>query len=196
PAYNRTQEGEPASASRRSMGTRSIAVGETGAEPGIAPGEVVARALEWAAERAGDARGHSGEAYLDHARATIGILRELGVDEAVLAAAALISPAEHLPLRDVEAGFGGEVARLVDGMRQIQRLRELHSTPGAASGQVETLRRMLLAMATDIRVVLLRLASRLHTLRYHAAQRRPPEAAIARETLEVLAPLANRLGLW
>src|SRR5690606_1352931 len=168
-AYNRLQKAKRASASRRSMGTRSIAVGVTGAQLGTAPGEIVARALDWAAERAGEAGGRSGEAYLDHARATIGILRELGVDEPVLAAAALISPAERLPLRDIEAGFGSEVARLVDGMRQIQRLRELHSTPGAAAGQVETLRRMLLAMATDIRVVLLRLASRLHTLRYHAA---------------------------
>ncbi|MCO5108395.1 MAG: bifunctional (p)ppGpp synthetase/guanosine-3',5'-bis(diphosphate) 3'-pyrophosphohydrolase [Burkholderiaceae bacterium] len=148
-------------------------------------------------ERAGDAVGRSGERYVDHARATIAILRELGVDEAVLAAAALISPADRLPLRDIAAQFGDEVARLVEAMRQIQRLRELHSMPGAAGqGQAETLRRMLLAMAADIRVVLLRLASRLHTLRYHAAQRRPPDPAIARETLEVLAPLANRLGLW
>src|SRR5690606_23049923 len=99
--------------------------------------------------------------------------------------------------REIGAEFGDEVERLVDSMRQIQRLRELHSVVGTgAQGQAETLRRMLLAMAADIRVVLLRLASRLHTLRYHAAQRRPPDAAIARETLEVLAPLANRLGLW
>src|SRR5690606_3476162 len=143
------------------------------------------------------ARGRSGERYLDHARATIAILRELGVDEAVLAAAALISPPDRLPLREIGAAFGDEVERLVDSMRQIQRLRELHSVVGAAAqGQAEALRRMLLAMAADVRVVLLRLASRLHTLRHHAAQRRPPDAAIARETLEVLAPLANRLGLW
>ena len=179
------------------MGTQPGASGATEAQPGITPGDAVAQALVWAAERAGEARGRSGERYVDHARATIGILRELGVDDAVLVAAALISPGERLPLREIEARFGGEVAALVDGMRQIQRLRELHSKPGAEAGaQVETLRRMLLAMAADIRVVLLRLASRLHTLRCHAAQRRPPAAAIARETLEVLAPLANRLGLW
>ena len=179
------------------MATQPITVHGTGAQPDTAPGDAVERALAWAAERVGDARGRSGERYLDHARASIEILRELGVDEPVLVAAALISPADSLPLRAIGAQFGDEVARLVDGMRQIQRLRELHSMPGAAAqGQVETLRRMLLAMATDIRVVLLRLASRLHTLRYHAAQRRTPDAAIARETLEVLAPLANRLGLW
>lgn len=179
------------------MGTQPVPGGATPAPPGTTPDDVVAQALEWAAERAGDARGRSGERYVDHARATIGILRELGVDEAVLVAAALISPGERLPPREIETRFGGEVAALVGSMRQIQRLRELHSMPGAEAGaQVETLRRMLLAMAADIRVVLLRLASRLHTLRCHAAQRRPPDAAVARETLEVLAPLANRLGLW
>jgi len=179
------------------MGTQPVVVGGTGVQPGAAHEDAVQRALAWTQERAGDETGRSGERYVDHARATIEILRELGVDEAVLEAAALIAPADHLPLRDIAAQFGDEVARLVEGMRQIQRLRELHSMPGAAAdGQAEALRRMLLAMAADIRVVLLRLASRLHTLRYHAAQRRPPDPAIARETLEVLAPLANRLGLW
>jgi len=179
------------------MGTQPAVVGGTEMQAGAAQEDAAQRALAWMHERAGDATGRSGERYVDHARATIEILRELGVDGAVLEAAALISPADRLPLRDIGAQFGDEVARLVEGMRQIQRLRELHSAPGAAAnGQAETLRRMLLAMAVDIRVVLLRLASRLHTLRYHAAQRRPPDAAIARETLEVLAPLANRLGLW
>jgi len=179
------------------MGTQPVVVGGTGGQPGAAQEDAAQRALAWMQEHAGDATGRSGERYVDHARATIAILRELGVDEAVLEAAALISPADRLPLRNIAAQFGDEVARLVEGMRQIQRLRELHSIPDAAAhGQAETLRRMLLAMAADIRVVLLRLASRLHTLRYHAAQRRPPDPAIARETLEVLAPLANRLGLW
>ncbi|MCL4184825.1 MAG: bifunctional (p)ppGpp synthetase/guanosine-3',5'-bis(diphosphate) 3'-pyrophosphohydrolase [Burkholderiaceae bacterium] len=179
------------------MSTQPAVVGERAGDAGGAPGAATDRALAWAAERAGDARGRNGERCLDHARATIGILRDLGVDEAVLSAAALVSPVEQLPLRDIEGAFGPEVARLVDGMRQIRRLRELHSAPGAtAAGQGETLRRMMLAMATDIRVVLLRLASRLQSLRYHAAARRAPDAAIARETLEVLAPLANRLGLW
>ncbi len=179
------------------MGTQPAVVDGAGVQPGATDEDVVQRALAWMQERAGEATGRSGERYVDHARATIGILRELGVDTAVLTAAALISPADRLPLRDVAAQFGDEVARLVEGMRQIQRLRELHSMPGAAAdGQAETLRRMLLAMAADIRVVLLRLASRLHTLRHHAAQRRPPDPAIARETLEILAPLANRLGLW
>ena len=70
------------------------------------------------------------------------------------------------------------------------------SNSATAASQLETLRRMLLAMSTDIRVVLLRLASRLQTLRYHAASKRDPEPGLAKDSLEVLAPLANRLGLW
>jgi len=179
------------------MGTQAVAVGQTATGDNGASEAAAERALAWAAERAGDARGRNGERFLDHARATIGILRELGVDEAVLSAAALVSPVEQMPLRAIESAFGKEVARLVDGMRQIRRLRDLHSAPGAtANGQGEALRRMMLAMATDIRVVLLRLASRLQSLRYHAATRSTPDVAIALETLEVLAPLANRLGLW
>ncbi|MCO5101154.1 MAG: bifunctional (p)ppGpp synthetase/guanosine-3',5'-bis(diphosphate) 3'-pyrophosphohydrolase [Burkholderiaceae bacterium] len=151
-------------------------------------------ALAWASEHARDDVGRSGESYIEHARATIDILRSLGADQASQTAMALVSPAERLPLRDIESRFGAEVARLVDGMRQIQRLRELHAQAGA--GQTETLRRMLLAMATDIRVVVIRLASRLRTLRHHASLHTVPDAAVARETLDVLAPLANRLGLW
>ncbi|MBN9460796.1 MAG: bifunctional (p)ppGpp synthetase/guanosine-3',5'-bis(diphosphate) 3'-pyrophosphohydrolase [Burkholderiales bacterium] len=188
----------PGAASSGSPSTAgAVPAGIAAAGAGAGPADAVAEALAWAAERVGEAVGRSGEAHLEHARGTIDILRTIDADVASQVATALIAPAEHMPLREIEARFGAEVARLVEGMRQIQRLRELHSAPGSeVDGQAETLRRMLLAMASDIRVVLLRLASRLRTLRHHAAQRRAPDAAIARETLEVLAPLANRLGLW
>ncbi|MDT3680139.1 MAG: bifunctional (p)ppGpp synthetase/guanosine-3',5'-bis(diphosphate) 3'-pyrophosphohydrolase [Burkholderiaceae bacterium] len=173
---------------------KQAAAAQSGSENSIEPVSSVASALAWAAERANDEAGRSGEGHVEHARATIEILRSLGADEPSQTAMALVAPAERLPLREIESRFGGEVARLVDGMRQIQRLRELHAQAGA--GQSETLRKMLLAMATDIRVVLIRLASRLRTLRYHASLRAVPDVAVARETLDVLAPLANRLGLW
>jgi len=173
---------------------KHAAAAQSGSENSIEPVTSAAWALAWAAERADGEAGRSGEGHVEHARATIEILRSLGADEASQTAMALVAPAERLPLREIESRFGGEVARLVDGMRQIQRLRELHAQAGA--GQSETLRKMLLAMATDIRVVVIRLASRLRTLRYHASMREAPDVAVARETLDVLAPLANRLGLW
>ncbi len=99
--------------------------------------------------------------------------------------------------------FGPAVAQLVADLRQLMRLSELTRTQGDGGGklhglddQAEALRRMLLAMANDLRVVLLRLASRLQTLRYYAAEKHPGAEAFARETMSLYAPLANRLGIW
>ncbi len=175
------------------------------------PGDsgLVARALDFARARVlpEDPGGSSkaalekGRAVLDHALGTIGILEELGVDEPARAAAALFGSPEKIPIRDVEREFGAEVALLVDGMRRLRKLREIHrradgSSAGLGPEEIEALRRMLLAMTVDIRVVLIRLAVRLQTLRDHVASGVKPHLAICRETLEVLAPLANRLGLW
>ncbi len=159
--------------------------------------QTVERALGLAEEVVGTTSAMSGEGYLAHARGTIAILRSIRADEVAQTAAALVEPASWLSREAIEREFGADVGRLVDAMRQIRRLRAVHRTQGeGGSGQTETLRRMLLAMATDIRVVLLRLASRLQTLRYHASVRLAPELSVCHETLEVLAPLANRIGLW
>ncbi len=142
--------------------------------------------------------GRTGEPTLAHAEGTLAILREVQADEPTCTAAALFGAGTDISLETIGQRFGAEVATLVDGMRQMLKLRELHR-PAASGGrddQLETLRRMLLAMALDIRVVILRLSSRLQTLRWHAASRTVPSAAICEDTLEVLAPLANRLGLW
>ena len=158
----------------------------------------VDRALALARARLVDAPAPSGEPVISHAQGTIAILRELFADEPTQVAAALFGAFDAIALREVEADFGAEVAQLVDAMRQVHRLRALHfKVSGQADGgQIETLRRMLLSMALDIRVVLIALASRLQTLRWHVATRRPPEEGIAQQTLKVMAPLANRLGLW
>jgi len=179
---------------------------DAGRQPGQERGPVdrghpqsalIDRALALAADAVGDTAAPNGEGYLAHARGTIAILHAIGADEATQLAAALVEPASLLPREAVDREFGPEVGRLVDAMRQVRRLRALRRPEGADAGaQTETLRRMLLAMATDIRVVLLRLASRLQTLRYHAAEKRAPDESVSRETLEVLAPLANRIGLW
>lgn len=159
----------------------------------------VDEALELLVRSVGDRCGTSGESIVGHARGTLAILRALNVDGPTRVAAVLfgVSPSDGLDADAIEARFGPEVRTLVDGMRQLLRLKDQTLRAGAASsgGELETLRRMTLAMASDIRVVLLRLASRLQTLRWHAEARSAPLPAIAHETLEVLAPLANRLGL-
>ena len=157
----------------------------------------VETALALASTRVGPATGGSGEPIVAHAHGTLSILEQLNVDEPTRIAAVLFGVGDAVPLDAIEARFGDEVRTLVDGMRQLLRLKDLtlRANEASSGGELETLRRMTLAMASDIRVVLLRLASRLQTMRWHAASKTPPDPAIAHETLEILAPLANRLGL-
>ena len=147
----------------------------------------------------------TGEAFLAHARGTAQIVAPLRGDVDLLCAACLFGV--HDVLRDpdewLRARFGADVARLVTDLRQLMKLSELTRKQGeagtkkhGADEQAEALRRMLLAMANDLRVVLLRLASRLQTLRYYAASKRAGPEVIARETMRLYAPLANRLGIW
>lgn len=168
-------------------------------------------ALAFVREHAGDARLSSGEPLADHAAGTASIVAKLNVDPPAVAAAALFALTPHLsdPERLIAERFGEEVAQLVGDVRKLLRLgtvslRAAQSTAldagrdaqAARRAQIEALRKMLLAFAQDIRVVLIRLASRLQTLRYYAATKRSPGLDVARETLEIYAPLANRLGIW
>ena len=148
-------------------------------------------------ERVGSAVGASGETILGHARGTVHALVALNVDEPTQVAAALFGLGDRLPQAEIVERFGDQVATMVAGMNQLLRLKDLTLQRNAAAtgGERETLRRMMLAMSTDIRVVLIRLASRLQTLRWHVESRTLASPAIAHETLEILAPLANRLGL-
>lgn len=142
----------------------------------------------------------TGEPFLDHADGMVAIVRPLRDDADLLAAAYLFGA--HDVLRDADdwlrARFGPAVAQLVADLRQLMRLSErTRPRSGAAgAGQAEALRKMLLAMCNDLRVVLLRLASRLQTLRWYAATKQQGSEPFARETLELYAPLANRLGIW
>jgi GTP pyrophosphokinase len=164
---------------------------------GQLPGEPLDLAFELLRSRIADARGGSGEPIVAHALGTVSILEALKVDLPTRVAAVVFGAGEALPFELVRARCGDEVASLVEAMRQLLRLKDLtlRTSESSSGSEVETLRRMLLAMASDIRVVLLRLASRLQSLRWHAESKTRPEPAVARETLEVLAPLANRLGL-
>jgi GTP pyrophosphokinase len=147
----------------------------------------------------------TGENMLMHADAVAAILRSIGGSEAMQAASYLVYACEHLnkPQEVIAKAFGAsyatlalETTRLVNIQRQA-RAASLKTTisPGAAS-QIENIRKMLLAFSRDLRVVMLRLASRLQTLRYYAAAKSAAPPSVAAEALHVFAPLANRLGIW
>ncbi|WP_050832154.1 RelA/SpoT family protein, partial [Bordetella pertussis] len=110
------------------------------------------------------------------------------------------APAPTLRNDPVASEFGVEVARLVQGARALLRLgivaRHASDSEAESGSQKEMQRKMLLAMAADLRIVLMRLASRLQSLRWHAETKTPCAAGFARETLDLYTPLANRLGIW
>ena len=168
-------------------------------------------ALAFVREHAGDARLPTGELLADHAEGTAAIVHKLNVDPPAVLAAALFVLTPHLddPERQIAERFGEEVSRLVCDVRKLLRLGtvSLRVTQSASAdagrdaqeerrAQIEALRKMLLAFSQDIRVVLIRLASRLQSLRYYAAAKTSPGIDVARETLDIYAPLANRLGIW
>ena len=140
----------------------------------------------------------SGEPFMEHPLQTAFILAELQLDASSLAAALLHDIPEDtgLPIADIEAKFGPEVAKLVDGITKLGKVSL--STPGAvaSASQAENLRKMLVAMAEDLRVVFIKLADRLHNMRTLDALPRERQLKNAQETLEIFAPLAHRLGIW
>jgi GTP pyrophosphokinase len=146
----------------------------------------------------------TGENALAHADGVVAILAAIGAAPAMQAAAYLVYAADWLqrPEEVVSKAFGPSYASLVEHTRklvQIQRAARGAAAVGDAQAQAEQterVRKMLLAFSRDLRVVLLRLASRLQTLRWHAAARVPCPADVARESQTVFAPLANRLGIW
>ena len=144
----------------------------------------------------------TGEEALAHADAVAAILQGIGAAPSMRAAAYLVYAGDYLnkPEDVVRKAFGESHASLVVNTRklvQIQRAaREAQLGHEQRAQQTERVRKMLLAFSRDLRVVLLRLASRLQTLRYFAASKRPCPPALAAESLHVFAPLANRLGIW
>jgi len=166
---------------------------------------LLAKALAFAVARYGDRTCADGEPLLAHWREVSGLLESVRLDAETLAAALLggvpeVDPDWAEPMRkDVSP----QVAALVEGvtrMAQIQALRskvEEGSRPAERAAQLEALRKMLLAMVQDARVVLIKLADQTQTLRYLAGRGDPAtRTAAARDTFDVFAPLANRLGVW
>jgi GTP diphosphokinase / guanosine-3',5'-bis(diphosphate) 3'-diphosphatase len=136
----------------------------------------------------------SGEPYIIHSLSVALILAEIGMDERTIAAGLLHDVPEdtEVTLADIETAFGHEVAYLVDGITKLGKIKLRGSREEYF---LENLRKMFMAMAQDIRVVIIKLADRLHNMR--TLKHLPPEKRerIARETMDVFAPIANRLGI-
>ncbi len=164
---------------------------------GLAPAErdLVARALQFAEPLYAGHALSTGEPVWPHALGLASSLAAIGVDPTARAAGVLFAAPKYLAAGD-ELGrhFGAEMAALAAGVEKLYQLRVL--TRATAAQQSEALRKMVLGMVEDVRVVLIRLASRTQTLRWFAKHASPERAAYARETLDIYAPLANRLGVW
>ncbi|MGQ9492318.1 MAG: RelA/SpoT family protein [Anaerolineae bacterium] len=142
----------------------------------------------------------TGEPYVYHSLAVAEILADLHMDAATLAAALLHDVPEDtsITLQDIQAQFGNDVAKLVDGVTKLKRIRELSRTRQGtlAEAQAENVRKIFLAMVDDIRVIMIKLADRLHNMRTLDVLLPEKQKRIAQETLDIYAPLANRLGIW
>lgn len=156
--------------------------------------ETVGRAYEVAAQAHEGQRRYSGEAYITHPVAVAGILADLRLDYQTIAAALMHDVIEDTPTgkQQLQEEFGEEIADLVDGVSKLDKL----NFDSRAEAQTESFRKMMLAMVQDIRVMLLKLADREHNMRTLEALPAAKQARIARETLEIYAPIANRLGVY
>ena len=159
---------------------------------------VVEDAYHFAAEAHQGQVRKSGEPYLEHPLQTALILVELQLDASSLAAALLHDIPENcgMPIAEIEAKFGPEIGKLVDGTTKLGKVSWQAPGTVAREAQAENLRKMLVAMAEDLRVVFIKLADRLHNMRTLDALSPEKQRSIAQETLEIYAPLAHRLGIW
>lgn len=212
--------GTEASPQHRSTSSRApVAVDPSHAAPAMAAdagqtggtaSQMFDAAVAFVRDFTGDATMKSGEPLVEHALGTARLLGALDADPPSMLAAVLYPAATQVAEIERIAGdrYGPEVLKLIADVRKLSQLgvvgvraADAHAEGVRDAGAVrrahaESLRKLLLAFAQDIRVVLIRFASRLQTLRYHASTKTAPAPEVARETLEIYAPLANRLGIW
>jgi len=157
------------------------------------PVSTISRAYRVAAEAHQSQMRSSGESYINHPLAVAQIVADIGLDEVSVTAALLHDAVEdtEITLADVERDFGSEVAAIVDGVTKLERIR----FDSREEQQAASMRKMLVAMAKDLRVLVIKLADRLHNMRTIAAMPLEKQQRIAQETLDIYAPLAHRLGM-
>jgi len=174
----------------------SISAGRSAAEMAV-----IRQACEVAEQAHAGQKRLSGEPYFQHSLAVADILADLRLDHETLAAALLHDVAEDTEItsEQIREQFGDNIANLVDGVTKMQLIEMFQGGSDKNKrerAQAENLRKMLLAMAEDIRVVLIKLADRTHNMRTLSSLRPDKQQRIARETMDIYAPLANRLGIW
>ncbi len=156
--------------------------------------QAIRRAYEYSARMHAEQKRESGEPYVTHPLNVALISTRLKLDLPSIETALLHDVVEdtHASLQEVESLFGAEVARLVDGVTKVSKI----TFSSREEKQAENFRKMIIAMAQDIRVVMIKLADRLHNMRTLGALPRERQREIARETLEIYAPISHRLGIY
>ena len=153
------------------------------------------RAYVYTVQKHGSQKRASGDPYFSHPIEVAGLMTDLQLDQQTIITALLHDTVEDtlVTIEDIEAHFGSDVARLVDGVTKLSKIEAMPENERAA----ENLRKFLLAMSEDIRVLLVKLADRLHNMRtLHFIKNEQKRQRIARETMDIYAPLAERVGMY
>ena len=156
--------------------------------------KLITKAYKYAVKNHGDQCRKSGEPYIIHPLNVAYILADIGLDDSTVCAALLHDVVEdtNVTQKDIENEFGIEISEMVAGVTKLSNIQ----FASVEEQQVEDYRKMFLAMGKDIRVILIKLADRLHNMRTLKHLKRDRQIANAKETMELYAPLANRLGLY
>ena len=156
--------------------------------------KIIQKAYNYALQHHGDQLRKSGEPYIIHPTNVAYLIAELGLDEKTICAALLHDVVEDTDVKneDLVNEFGQEIADMVDGVTKLKKIEYA----SIEENQVENYRKMFLAMGKDIRVIIIKLADRLHNMRTLQFLSKDRQIAISQETMQLYAPLANRLGLY